>query len=135
MTTAKHLMELNGTNFKQKTSNKYCCEKYNYITDNNNNTDVHIMKTKNMNELNGFEIKQKIRNEYCCEICNRLYATASGLWKHKTICKIADNTGIKADEPTEKELIMMVIKQNTELIKENSDLKTMMMELTERARS
>ena len=87
MTTAKHLMELNGTNFKQKTSNKYCCEKYNYITD-NNNTDVHIMKTKNLNELNGFEIKQKIRNEYCCEICNRLYATASGLWKHTQKCQM-----------------------------------------------
>ena len=132
MTTAKHLMELNGTNFKQKTSNKYCCEKYNYITD-NNNTDVHIMKTKNLNELNGFEIKQKIRNEYCCEICNRLYATASGLWKHKQKCKIVDNTELKtnegkADEPTDKDLIMMVIKQNTELIKENSELKTMMME-------
>ena len=135
MTTAKHLKELFGTNIKQKTSNKYCCEKYNYITDDNNNTDIRIMKTKNLNELNGIEINQKIRSEYCCEICNRLYATASGLWKHKQKCKKSENTNPKdnegkSDEPTDKDLVMMVIKQNTELIKENSDLKTIMMEQT-----
>ena len=79
---------------------------------------------KHLNELNGTNIKQKTCNKYCCEICNRLYAAASRLWKHKIICKIADNTELKdnknkADEPTDKELIMMIIKLNTELTKRN----------------
>ena len=133
MTTAKHLKELNGTNFKQKISNNYCCEKCNYITHDTNNTDIHMMTAQKQTELNGIEIKHKLSNQYCCEICNRLYATAAGLWKHKQKCKIAYNIEVKehegkADEPTDKDLIMMVIKQNTELIKENSDLKTMMVE-------
>ena len=64
---------------------------------------------------------------YNCE-CGNTYKHHSGLWRHKKTCKIendiGNNNNKKTDEPTDKELIML-------LIKENSELKNMMMKVIE----
>ena len=58
---------------------------------------------------------------YVCE-CGKIYSYHSGLWRHKQTCnKNNDNT---KNEPTDKEIIMM-------LIKDNSELKSMMMKVIE----
>ena len=57
------------------------------------------------------------------------------MYAHKKKCSVEDNhlteecASKKPIEPSDKELIMMVVQQNAELIKENSELKTMMMEV------
>jgi hypothetical protein len=48
-------------------------------------------------------------NNYICD-CGKEYKHHSGLWRHKKIC----NKEIK-EEPSDKELIMMLIKENSEL--------------------
>jgi hypothetical protein len=60
----------------------------------------------------------------------------SGLWKHKKKCineeKIDDEKNENIDfenDITDKELIVMLIKQNSELMKETSDFKSIMMEV------
>jgi len=118
-------MELDGTNIKQKLSNKFCCEKCNYITDRKSNIAAHLTSAKHLKELNGTDFKQTLSNKFECEFCNRLYATASGLWKHHQKCMAEEEIKkpiADANEPTDKDLIML-------LIKENGDLKTMMMEV------
>ena len=55
---------------------------------------------------------------FTCENCNKEYKHRQGLWKHKKIC------GQIKNEPTDKDLIMM-------LIKENSEFKNMMMKVLE----
>ena len=120
-------MELDGTNIKQKLSNKFCCEKCNYITDRKNNFTTHMTSAKHLKELNGTDFKQILSNKFECEICNRLYATASGLWKHQQKCIAEEEIkkpGADENEPTDKDLIML-------LIKENSELKNMMMKVLE----
>jgi hypothetical protein len=66
----------------------------------------------------------------CCN-CGKFYKDRSGLWRHKQKCtsKLEDSSedeisDKKTNEPTDKDLIMM-------LIKENSELKTMMMKVLE----
>jgi len=43
------------------------------------------------------------------------------LWRHKNNC-LGENVIIDNNEPTDKELILMLIKQNSQLIQQNSDL-------------
>ena len=118
-------MELFGTNIKQKLSNKFYCEKCSYITDRKNNLMTHMASAKHLKELNGTNFKQLLSNKFECEICNRLYATASGLWKHHQKCMAMEEIKkphVDTNEPTDKDLVML-------LIKENNDLKNMMMEV------
>ena len=82
-----------------------------------------------------------------CEFCDKIYKDRTGLWRHNKKCKVIktnyehnvnnnnkshDNDAASAtedditnelNEPTDKELFMMVIKQNIELIKGNSEPK------------
>jgi len=113
-------MEVNGSIIKQKLSNKYCCEKCNYVTERKSNFDNHLLSAKHLMEMNGSNIKQKLSNDFCCEKCNKIYQTHAGLWKHKQKCNTFDNT-IEKNEISDKELIMM-------LINENKEMKTLMLE-------
>jgi ribosomal protein L37AE/L43A len=79
-------------------------------------------------------IAKQIEHKYSCEFCQKSYESRNGLWKHQKKCKIEDNssaeeTDINTTELSEKDLIMMIVKQNTELIKENNEFKSMMMEV------
>ena len=142
-------METLGNKFGAKNGeendNKYVCESCDYKCSKKYSWNRHILTAKHRSMVFG-DGKGQIGDEkgqkgqivtqlkYSCKFCQKCYESRNGLWKHNQKCKIEDNTEIKdnestADEPTDKELIMMVIKQNTELIKENSELKTMMMEV------
>ena len=91
----------------------------------------------NKMEINGNEFAEKNENDqnYMCKICNTNYKSSSGLWKHNQKCKNMENIkelknkDIDFTDQNNKELIIMLIKQNSELIKENSDFKNMMMEV------
>ena len=75
-------------------------------------------------------------SEYVCIICHKKYKDNSGLWRHKKKCKVPeenieeDDNMVSAkvkvlnNDPSDKELIMM-------LIKENSEMRNMMMKVIE----
>ena len=98
----------------------------------------HITTRKHQNNHNGVTLDTKLtqKNANCFECyCGNTYKFRQGLYKHKKNCSPEDNhvteecASKKPIEPSDKELIMMVVQQNAELIKENSELKTMMMEV------
>jgi hypothetical protein len=118
-------MELNGNEIKQKLSKKYCCDVCDYNTERKSNFGNHLMSAKHKKEMNGTIFKNKISNCYVCNNCNKLYQTYAGLWKHKNKCneqKPDTNDHNYLDEPSDKQLMMM-------LIKDNSEIKKMMMEV------
>ena len=121
-------MDLNGTKIKQNLSNKYYCDTCDYKTERKSNFDNHIMSAKHKKEITGTNFKQQISNCYVCNNCNKLYQTSAGLWKHKNNNKcnehkleLQNNTNT-SDEPSDKQLMMM-------LIKDNGEMKKMMMEV------
>ncbi len=110
----------------------YNCEKCLFKSSHKNDYNKHLLTLKHKNiclgneiEINGNEIPQKNPKKpkvFVCEKCKKNFHTNSGLWKHKKICnnynddnksnnKQCENTNI-----TDKELIMMLIKQNSELL-------------------
>jgi hypothetical protein len=68
------------------------------------------------------EIKKNATLE--CE-CGKIYSNPSGLWKHQKKC-IESLKKVDKDEPTDKELIMLLIKENSELRKEQTGIKELL---------
>jgi len=73
----------------------------------------------------------KVSKNHKCLNCNKKFNDRAGLWRHKKKC-LETNIEIPKDENQDKDkLIMMLIKQNSELIKETSEFKNMMMKVIE----
>lgn len=108
----------NVNNFNCKKCHFECSRKYDW--------DRHMStrKHKNRTLLNDFEQKSvKKRKDYICNICSKIYTARNGLWYHQKSCKeTIDTNNIILDEPSDKQLMMM-------LIKDNSEMKKMMMEI------
>ena len=109
-------------------SHNFFCEYCEYITDNKKDYDKHLMTLKHskLTSVNKSLTKNPKKNEnteiFSCQQCSKEYKSRVGLWKHKNKCIIKENNNeVISNEPSDKDLIML-------LIKENSELKTMMLE-------
>jgi hypothetical protein len=126
-------MENMETQKNPKNPNLYNCEKCNFKSCHKNDYNKHLLTLKHKNiclgnemEINGNEITQKNPKKpklFVCLNCNKDYNTNSGLWKHKKNCNIickdddkSNNIQCENTNTTDKELIMMLIKQNTQLL-------------------
>ncbi len=130
-------METLGNKLVAKSgNNQYYCEKCDYVCSKKYNWDKHLSTTKHKMETPGnileTENGKKWQQEFLtCENCNKTYKNRSGLWKHKKNCNSTMNKfNIEVkDEPSDKQLIMMLIKENSELRKEQSDIKELILEI------
>jgi hypothetical protein len=111
-----------------KTSEIFCCEICHFECNKKSNYLVHIGTAKHRNRtiLNGLEqpINTKVeldennsKPQYMCKNCKKLYKVRNSLWYHEKVCKTKlEPTHDKTSNPSDKELVMMLIKQNTQLI-------------------
>ena len=97
----------------------YECKKCNFFTSKKSHYSEHILTLKHQKCLLGdseLTEKAEIRpDEYKCESCSTTYKSRNGLWKHKKKC-LEDNEKIKESVITDKELIVMLVKQNSQLM-------------------
>ena len=132
--TKKHLKKsTEDTEKTQKNIYQYVCEFCDFKCCKKCDWDRHIIRQRHSRNVNMIQnqndtIKNaKNINEYICE-CGKEYKHHSGLWRHKQVCcanSQKDEKNIKiCEEPSDKDLIML-------LIKENSELKNMMMKVIE----
>ena len=110
-----------------------CCKKSDYTK--HLNTTKHINRTKLNNlEQNGAENRQ-----YICKYCDRIYTARNSLWYHQQKCSIVSNNQPKNNIDNKDQLLFEILKQNKDttdkehniimmLIKENTDFKSMMLE-------
>ena len=105
-----------------------CCKKSEW--------DRHIITRKHQNRTNLNILNAKNAEIFTCSYCNKNYKAKSSLWYHQKKCPLVN----KSDTPDttdssnhdfvfDKELVMMIFKQNQEVIKQNSELQTMVMEV------
>ena len=114
-------MTTNDNEFYAKNSFKYCCELCDFNTSKKIDYDRHTQTKKHKNNVLTTDDNEKNSNKYECECCEKKYNDRAGLWRHKKKC-LGINTIINNDDPTDKELILMLIKQNSQLIQQNADL-------------
>lgn len=122
-------METLGNEIMSNINNKYCCEKCNYFTDRKSNIDSHLMSSKHKKNVNGNDNKQELSNHFSCEKCQKKYKDRSGLWKHKKNCNTASVTDSNTGSFDKDQLIMLLIKQNADLMKETTEIKNTMKDL------
>ena len=113
-----------------KTSKTYHCKICDYTTCRKYNLDIHCHSVRHTNNMmttknNAFLVKTS--KKMICLNCDKEFNDRSGLWRHKKKCitekeKEKDEDTLLSNEPSDKQLIMM-------LIKDNNDLRTMMMEV------
>jgi len=110
-----------------KVPQKYSCEKCYYNTCYSKDYKKHLLTKKHM-EMNG--INQELSKILICLSCEKEFKSQSGLWKHKQKCNQLETLNqtnnkkeITNDEPTDKLLILKILEQNSELMKENIELR------------
>ena len=109
-----------------KVASKFYCECCDYNTCKKSDYIKHLSTDKHKNSENDSKMVVKSCQKspkvakYECE-CGKIYKYDSGYYRHKKNC-LGENVIIDNDDPTDKELILMLIKQNSQLILQNSDL-------------
>ena len=117
-------METLGNKIMPKKLEKFYCKYCDYGTSkkssfNNHNLSSKHIKSIKINALETFgneNMPKLCCSKYMCEKCNKEFQNRSGLWKHNKKC--FEKEKIKDNEQTDKELIMILIKENNELQKQ-----------------
>ena len=136
------LGDKNQQNLSKKSAFKYYCIFCDYGTCKKYNYDTHIISSKHTKITNDYNMGQNIaeiqptisnqstKEKFICS-CGKEYQHRQGLWRHKKSCKVEVQVEVQSESdsdsdhgPSDKELIMM-------LIKENSEFKNMMMKVLE----
>jgi hypothetical protein len=131
--TRKHKNQQKSTekslNVVKKSSQTYHCETCDYNTSRKIDYDKHVLTRKHKNrqlssivvEKSSFVVKKSSSTEEnICDICNKSYVDRSGLWRHKQKCKSMcfelENIKNENNNIADKDVIMLLIKQNCELL-------------------
>jgi hypothetical protein len=123
----------------QKKRKKYECKSCDYYTYNKYDFTKHndtIKHKNNQMAINvcdlAISLEEKSQNKiFMCNICNKEYKDNSGLWKHKKKCKIKkyDNENNICQDETKTGEIEELKTFMQYLMKENSEMKNIMMEI------
>ena len=149
-------MEIEEIKKLKKNLQRFYCEKCDFKCYMKCDWDRHILRPKHSGNAFGNDFdEKKLKKTYFCE-CGRKYTTTSGLWKHRKNCNSfacheiekqtqvqynakhpsTDNHDDSIKELNEKDLIVMLIKDNTDLrkmlveqCKETSEFKNMVIDI------
>jgi len=105
----------------------YNCEYCYFNTCKKTDYNRHLLTIKHTSNNLATASNNKNEKKYICECCDKKFKDRSGLWRHKKKCfkhQEIEESGSESEseEPSEKELIMLLIKQNTQLIEQNASL-------------
>ena len=136
-------MIVNDSKKTQKNAYIYHCELCDFDTSNSTDYTRHIATLKHQKRVNGSKMvyndseksQKNVKPFMCC--CGKKYTHDSGYYRHKKIC-VKSTTLLETTTNNfafDKEFVMMVLKQNSEIIKvnqevvkENHELKTLMVD-------
>ena len=111
-----------ATKKTKKNEDKYCCIYCDFNTCKITDYKRHLETKKHIgNTMATFGNENLEKILHTCENCNKTYNDRTGLWKHKKNCKTKEYSDSETSD--KDQLILMLIKQNTDLIKESTEFK------------
>jgi len=109
----------------EKVAPNFYCENCDYSTDKKSSFNKHLLTAKHqkLTKVNK-SCQESCQNSYqnncqeqstilLCDNCSKPFKSRVGIWKHKKMC-IANNEELKEPKTIDNELIMTLIKENTE---------------------
>jgi hypothetical protein len=130
-----HYMVENGSNLVPKSSKKFYCELCDYSSCKKSQYDRHLLTDKHKKRnngsnmvVNGSNLVPKSSTGYECE-CGKIYKHNSGYYRHKKMCK--NENKVCSLGATDKELILMLIKDNSALKDMLFEQQSLMMKVIE----
>jgi hypothetical protein len=118
-----------------KLCSPFYCEKCDYRTSKKSSYTNHTLSAKHQKSMISNEIMPKLCSRiFQCEKCDKEYKDYSGLWRHNKKCKDSNIQPKSKDSDSsnfvfDKDFVMMILKQNQEIVKQNSELQNQIMEV------
>jgi hypothetical protein len=110
----------------QKDAKVARCKHCDYTTCRVNDFKKHLLTSKHQNRTLMNNLEQKVaesRTEFTCKVCQKMFKARNSLWYHQQKCKSPPTDASTVSAPTcDKELIVMLIKQNAQLMEQNTGL-------------
>jgi hypothetical protein len=116
----KHITKMNQTETEllSKITKGHCCNICDYNTCKITDFKKHLETAKHKkreNETVETKIKQSVSKNFQC-VCGIWFNSRTTLWRHSKVCKLENKCDKIDNSISDKELIIMLIKQNTELM-------------------
>ena len=112
-----------SNDFYPKKPLNFSCNICDFSSCNKKDYSRHINTKKHIfNVSQGFSMDLTQKTPYQCN-CGKTYKDNSGLWRHKKKCDITTDTDSNVETSDKDQLILMLIKQNSDLIKESTEFK------------
>jgi hypothetical protein len=116
----------------QEVAKKFLCKDCDYITSKTSSWKKHLLTSKHQNTIKAINLTIK-KNDDCtgnhkCS-CGKQYKHYSSLWNHKKSCQIVTEVDKFDEHISEKELIMLLLKENKEFKQLIIEQSVQMMEL------
>ena len=128
-------MDVFGYDITSKNVHKYCCDICDFKCCKLGDYKRHTLTSKHtkLTIANELGDTKSIKHQYICNNCNKHYDSRNGLWKHKKTCKNADISDTEGENVvisnTHNSNEIFELKEFMKyLMKENSELKNMMIE-------
>jgi hypothetical protein len=118
------------TKNSQKNAKNFYCDICDFKCSKISNWNNHLLTAKHVKvTLSSQKVTQKMpkmpHDKYMCDSCQKTYCSRNGLWKHKKNCPIEDKITPQSSQINnidKDDLIIMLLKQNAELIKCQQDI-------------
>ena len=113
-----------------KSSENFTCKCCDYNTTRLSQYTRHVLSAKHKKleistDFNNLSTDfNKKSSKFECQ-CGKVYKERTGLWRHKKVCdfeELSQDQETKKEEISDKELIVMLLKQNSQLIEHNCEL-------------
>jgi hypothetical protein len=130
-------MIVNDSKKSQKVAQNFICLVCDYITCKKSDYEKHLTTDKHKNKENDSTMvkndskkkSQKITKIFECH-CGKVYKYDSGYYRHKKVCSEIKteineefcNQQINNEDLSDKDLIILLLKQHTKLVEQNSEL-------------
>jgi hypothetical protein len=122
----------------QNSAPKFYCKTCDYSTCRKSSYDDHLLSTKHQkstfsNHFSNQNLQKSALENFTCQFCNKEYKDKSGLWRHKKKCNNNNNNNNNdvtvTSKPSANSEDIVALKEIMKyLMKENSEMKNMMME-------
>ena len=113
----------------RKKSPEFSCTICDYITDNKSDYSKHLLTSKHKNRTQLNNLDSENLNKFVCKICQKQYKARNSLWYHAQKCDQSITDSSNNAFVFDKEFVMLILKQNSELQTQMMDQQTQMIEV------